>query len=210
MVMHDEFKYQTCSTIHYTYNEMMEGSSWCELPESVQSHTIRVWSVGVCQAKSVPTHDSKLGFGDHLEPMYQSQPCITIHHTIDETLEGLSWCKDLESIQTCTILVWKVGYSGADLVATHDSKAGEWWWLCMMNSNLNLAKPFIILIMRHWKGWDAVNYPNQSELTQSWCEKCARAKSTLTPPMTEKHIVVPILDLIQQSQPSSTIYCTYS
>ena len=25
-----------------------------------------------------------------LEPMCQSQPCVTIHHTIDETLAGLS------------------------------------------------------------------------------------------------------------------------
>ena len=50
------------------------------------------------------------------------------------------------------------------------SKAGVWWWLYMMNSNLNLAKPFIILSMRHWKGWDAGNGLNQSKHTPSWCE----------------------------------------
>ena len=63
MVMHDEFKYQPCPTIHYTYNEMLEGSSWCELPESVQSHTILVWIVDMGQAKFVPAHDSKMGWG---------------------------------------------------------------------------------------------------------------------------------------------------
>ena len=34
--------------------------------------------------------------------------------------------------------------------------------------------------------------------------------STLTPPMTEKHVVVTILDLMQQSQPSPTIHYTLS
>ena len=101
MVLHDEFKYQPCPTIHYTYNEMMEGSSWCELPESVQSHTILVWSVGVCHKPNLyPSMTQNWVVVTILEPMYKSQPCITIHHTIDETLEGLSWCKDLESIQT--------------------------------------------------------------------------------------------------------------
>ena len=36
--------------------------------------------------------------------------------------------------------------------------------------------------MRHWKGWDAVNCPNESKLTQSWGEKWTRAKPTLTHP----------------------------
>ena len=76
----------------------------------------------------------------------------------------------------------RVLYSGADLVATHDSKAGEWWWLCMMNSNLKLAKPFIILTMRHREGWDSLKCPNHTKLTQSWYEKWASAKPSLTPP----------------------------
>ena len=63
--------------------------------------------------------------------------------------------------------------------------------------------------MRHWKGWDAVNCPNESKLTQSWGEKWTRAKPTLTPPVTEKHVVVTILEPTQQSPPSPTIHYTF-
>ena len=40
--------------------------------------------------------------------------------------------------------------------------------------------------MRYWKGWDAVNCPNQSKHTESWGEKWRGAKPTLTPPVTGK------------------------
>ena len=93
---------------------------------------------------------------------------------------------------------------------THDLKGKVWWWLWMMNSNLNLAQPYIIPTMRHWKGWDAMNCSNQSKLKQSWCEKQTRAKPTLTPPMSEKHVVVSILEPIYQSPPSPTIHYTYN
>ena len=36
--------------------------------------------------------------------------------------------------------------------------------------NLNLLKPFIILMVRDWKGWDAVKCLNQSKNTPSWCD----------------------------------------
>ena len=64
--------------------------------------------------------------------------------------------------------------------------------------------------MRHWKGWADVNGPNQSKLTQSWCESQTRAKPTLTPPVTEKHVVVTIMEPIYQSQHSLTIHYTYN
>ena len=79
-----------------------------------------------------------------------------------------------------------------------------------MNSNLKLAKPFIILTMRHWKGWDAGNRPNQSTLTQSWCEKWTRVQPTLTPSVTKKHVVVTILEPMYQSPPSPAIHYTYN
>eukprot|EP00956_Cyclotella_meneghiniana_P026446 scaffold57172_cov34-Cyclotella_meneghiniana.AAC.1 len=37
--------------------------------------------------------------------------------------------------------------------------------------SLHLLQPFIILIVTHWKGWDAVNCLNQSAPTQSGFEK---------------------------------------
>ena len=42
MVVDDEFKSQPCKTIHYTYNETLEGLRCCELPELVQTHSILV------------------------------------------------------------------------------------------------------------------------------------------------------------------------
>ena len=47
------------------------------------------------------------------------------------------------------------------------------------------------------------------QLLQSWCEKWNTIKTTLTPPVTEKHIVVTILEPTHQSQPSPTIHNTY-
>ena len=63
-------------------------------------------------------------------------------------------------------------------------------------------------MVREWKGWDAVNCPNQSKLTESWCQKWKTGKSTLTPSMTEKHIVVTIWEPTHQSQSSPTIHYT--
>ena len=99
--------------------------------------------------------------------------------------------------------------TSAKIVTTHESKVGVWWWLWMMNSNLNLAEPFIILMMRHWKGWDAVNCLNQSKLTQSWRKKWISAKPTLTHPAAQKHIEMTILEHIYQSHSSSNIHHTY-
>ena len=65
MVMDDELKYQHCITIHYTYNDVLEGLGCCELPESVSTHSIWVRKVGLGQAKFVPTRDQKTGCGDH-------------------------------------------------------------------------------------------------------------------------------------------------
>ena len=42
MVMDDEPKSQPCKTIHYTYNQALEGLGCCELPQPVQNHTILV------------------------------------------------------------------------------------------------------------------------------------------------------------------------
>ena len=62
------------------------------------------------------------------------------------------------------------------------------------------CKTLIILIMRYWKGWDAVNCPNQSNLTQSSFEKVGISeKPTLTPTAPKKHVVVTIIEPIEQS-----------
>ena len=65
MVVGDEFQSQPCLTIQYTNGERLEGLRCCELPESVSTHSIWVQKVGLGQAKFVPTHDQKIGCGDH-------------------------------------------------------------------------------------------------------------------------------------------------
>ena len=55
-----------------------------------------------------------------------------------------------------------------------------------------------------------MNCPNQSKNTESCGEKWRRAKPTLTPPVTGKHVVVTILEPTQQSPPYPTIHYTYN
>ena len=77
-----------------------------------------------------------------------------------------------------------------------------------MNSNPDLVLLFIILIMRHWKGQVAVKCLNQAKHTQTWCDKCVWVKPNLSPLMTQKQVVVTMLDTEFQSQPSLTIHHT--
>ena len=44
-----------------------------------------------------------------LDNEFQSQPCLTIHYTNDETVEGSSHFEMLESVQTHSNLEEKVG-----------------------------------------------------------------------------------------------------
>ena len=107
MVMHIKFQSQPCITIHHTCHETLVGSSCCKMPEPVQTHLILVLKVGMChQAKFFPSHDSKTGCGDRIaDSRSQSQPCLPIHHTKYEALEGSSCGELLESLQTHLILV---------------------------------------------------------------------------------------------------------
>ena len=61
-----------------------------------------------CQNCSHPCLKSQLGV-IILEVEFQSQPCLTIYYTHDETLEQAKYCEMGAHIQTDPILVWKVG-----------------------------------------------------------------------------------------------------
>ena len=65
MVVGDEFQSPPFPTVHYTFDDTLEGLRCCELPESVSTHSIWVQKVGLGQVKLVPTHDQKTGCGDH-------------------------------------------------------------------------------------------------------------------------------------------------
>ena len=77
-----------------------------------------------------------------------------------------------------------------------------------MELDLNLAQPFIILTLRHWKGWDAVNCPNKSAVTQSWCQKWNTGQAYFNPTSDLKHVVVIIFEPRYKSHPSPTIHNT--
>ena len=56
----------------------------------------------------------------HSEFLYE--PCVTIHYTNDETLEGSRCCQLLQLVQLHLMLVCKVGVDLATFVPTHDKK----------------------------------------------------------------------------------------
>ena len=66
MVAGDEFQSQPCKTIHYINGEKLEGWRCRELHKSVGTLSIWVRRVGLGhQVKFVPTHNQKMGCGDH-------------------------------------------------------------------------------------------------------------------------------------------------
>ena len=95
-------------TIHYTYNEMLEGLRCCDILESIQKHTILVWNVGYrsknCHQPLLKSRSVVMVIHDELK----SEPCVTIHSTYNKILEGLRCCELPQSVQTYWILGWKV------------------------------------------------------------------------------------------------------
>ena len=53
MVVGNEFQSPPFPTVHYTFDDTLEGLRCCELPESVSTHSIWVRKVGFGQAKFV-------------------------------------------------------------------------------------------------------------------------------------------------------------
>ena len=99
---------QPCLTIHYTYNERLDGLSWYEMAESGCTHPILVWNVG---AWSLNCHHPRLksrGVVTVIPDEFKSQPCTTIHHNHIETLEWLGFYELPGLVQSHSILVWNV------------------------------------------------------------------------------------------------------
>ena len=109
-------------TIHYTYNEMLEGLRCCEIVESIRKHTILVWKVGywsrICHPPNTQSWCVVIVIHDEL----RSEPCLTIHYTYNEILEGLRCCELPQSVQTHWILGWKVEKGQANFDPTGDWK----------------------------------------------------------------------------------------
>ena len=116
------YQSQLCQTIHYTWNKRLEGLSWYEMARSVRTHTILVWNLGyLSHNRHHPPLKSRsvvMVMNDELK----SQPYITIHYTYNEALEGVGCCELPKSVQTYSILVWKVGKGQANFDPTRTSK----------------------------------------------------------------------------------------
>ena len=107
-------------------NQSKHTRSWCEKWVWVQPHLCQLMT----QNQVVVTITDNES---------QSQPCITIHNTHDETLEVPSSCKVLELAQTHLILGGIVGVWTQNCNYASDSKVRVWQWLYIMNPNLNLV-----------------------------------------------------------------------
>ena len=91
MVVGDEFQSQPCLSIQHTNGETLDRLRCCELPESVSTHSIWMTKVVLGHKETLyPLMTRKQVVVTILEPIHQPQPCITIHHTYNERLDGLS------------------------------------------------------------------------------------------------------------------------
>ena len=104
------YQSQCSQTIHYTYDETLEGLRCCEILDSIKTCSILVRSVGYCSRNchhpQLKSQGVALVIHDELKP----QPCITIHYTNGGEMEGLRCCELPESVQNHSILVSKVEY----------------------------------------------------------------------------------------------------
>ena len=87
---------EPCITIHHTYNERLEGSSWYEMAEPACTHSIFNLGVGHRDLRSQNFHqpghkrqDVVMVVGDE----FQSQPFLTIQYTNVQRLEVLRSCE---------------------------------------------------------------------------------------------------------------------
>ena len=107
IVLEHEVQSQHCLTIHILIWGHWEGQAAVEC--SYQSKHTQMWKVGLwIQHLFYPwikNQHAKIV----LEHEVQSQPYLTIQYTYMRILEGSSCCGMLLTIQTHTILMWKVG-----------------------------------------------------------------------------------------------------
>ena len=129
-------------------------------------------------------------------------------------MEWLRCCEILESIQTYSIFVWNVGCWSQHRHHSQPQLKSQGVVLVDVDDGFK-SQPCKTIHYTYAERMECLrccDLPKsvQTKPTQSWCQMWTRAKPTLTPPVPEKHIVVTIIDLIEQSQPPPTIYYTYS
>ena len=115
---------QPSPTIHYTYEERLEGLRWCEMAESVCTRSMLVWNIGAWYRNFHHLRLKSRGVMTVVEDEFQSPPSPTIHYTYNDTLEGLGCCELAESVSTHTIWVRKVSMGRAKFVPSQSWKIG--------------------------------------------------------------------------------------
>ena len=106
---------QPSPTIHYTNIDRLEGLRCCYIPELIQKYPILIWNVGAFYCFCRHPWLKSCGVVKVIHDGSKSQPCKTIQYTYNKTLEWLGCSEWSESVQSYSILVWKVEYSPSQL-----------------------------------------------------------------------------------------------
>ena len=83
---------------------------------------------------------------------FQSQPCTSIHHTYNDTLEWLGCCEMPESAKVSQSLCVKVEYRTEANLNPNRQPKHVVVTVSEPTTQSQLLQPFIILIMIDWKG----------------------------------------------------------
>eukprot|EP00956_Cyclotella_meneghiniana_P022268 scaffold41865_cov45-Cyclotella_meneghiniana.AAC.1 len=79
-IVDNEFHSQPCLTIHHTHNETLEQSSCCAMGMKSRQLLLPHRSLKSQHVQTIVDNE------------FHSQPCLTIHHTLNKTLEQSSYC----------------------------------------------------------------------------------------------------------------------
>ena len=145
-----------------------------------------------------PTCDWKTHCGDHYKHIYQSYPCKIIQYTYDETLGGLICCEILESIQKHSILVWNVGYWSWNRYHPQLKSQG----VALVVDDEFKSQPCKTIHYTYGERMEELRcceLPKSVQTHSTLVSQVDKGQATLTPPVTEKHIVVTIIKHIYQS-----------
>ena len=157
----------------------MEGLRCCSISESIQKYSILVWNAGAFCGKCHRPKLKSQGVVMVIHNGFKSEPCKTIHYTYNETLEWLRCCEGLEWIHNYSIMVWNVGalYQTCHHLRLK-SRGVMWWWLYLMNSDLNLSQIICYTYNETLEWLRCCGLPELVQVTQSWCEKWNTGKAS--------------------------------
>ena len=115
--------------IYHTFDQTLEGLRCCEMLEPIQTYSILVVKyVGVCSRNwHRPLVKSQVAVVMVIHDGFKSQACTTIHHTYNETLDGLRCCELPESVQSHSILAFKFGFGLVNFNSNYDSQHTLFW-----------------------------------------------------------------------------------